>query len=114
MTLRNPSVPLPIPVSPIDNRSPFCGAAEVKKDEDGNGSEAELEKAVEEAQEELEVEDEEIRKPRIGRRPVLLTKAEIDSHFPLHLNYRSWRKHCVLLAKRDLRNTGRPRPTEND
>ena len=37
----------------------------------------------------------EVRKPRIARRPLLPTKAEIDEHYPLHLNYRSWCAHCV-------------------
>ena len=37
----------------------------------------------------------EVRIPRVARRPVLPTKAEIDEHFPLHLNYRSWCAHCV-------------------
>ena len=38
---------------------------------------------------------EEVRNPRVARRPVLPTKAEIDEHFPLQLNYRSWCAHCV-------------------
>ena len=29
-------------------------------------------------------EDFEVRKPRIGRRPDMPTKADIDAHFPLH------------------------------
>ncbi len=37
----------------------------------------------------------EVRKPRIARRPLLPTKAEVDEHYPLHLNYRSWCAHCV-------------------
>ena len=37
----------------------------------------------------------EVRKHKIGRRPTLPTKAEIDAHYPLHLNYTSWCKHCV-------------------
>ena len=37
----------------------------------------------------------EMRQPRLGRRPVLPTKAEVEEHFPLHLNYRSWCKHFV-------------------
>ena len=37
----------------------------------------------------------EVRKHRIARKPVLPTKAEIEEHFPLHLQYRSWCKHCV-------------------
>ena len=27
--------------------------------------------------------------------PLLPTKAEVDEHYPLHLNYRSWCAHCV-------------------
>ena len=37
----------------------------------------------------------EMRAPRISRRPVLPTKAEIDEHLPLHLNFRSWCAHSV-------------------
>ena len=36
-----------------------------------------------------------VRKHKTARRPLLPTNAEIDSHYPLHLNYRSWCKHCV-------------------
>ena len=39
-------------------------------------------------------EENEARRPRIGRRPMAPTKADIDEHFPLHLNYRSWCEHC--------------------
>ena len=28
-------------------------------------------------------------------KPTLPTKAEVEAHYPLHLNYRSWCKHCV-------------------
>ena len=38
---------------------------------------------------------EEVRKPRVGRRPILPTKADLEEHYPLHLNYRSWCEHCV-------------------
>jgi hypothetical protein len=38
--------------------------------------------------------EEEVRKPRVGRRPILPTKAEVLEHFPLHLQYRSWCRHC--------------------
>ena len=31
-----------------------------------------------------EEEEEEVRKPRVGRRPAQPTKAEIDEHYPLH------------------------------
>ena len=36
-----------------------------------------------------------MRGQRIARKPLLPTKAEIESHYPLHLEYRSWCKHCV-------------------
>ena len=39
--------------------------------------------------------DIEVRKHRIARKPTLPSKAEIEEHFPLHLQYRSWCKHCV-------------------
>ena len=48
----------------------------------------------EEAKESHE-EDEEFRKPRVSRQPTAPTKAELEDHLPLHLNYRSWCKHCV-------------------
>ena len=37
----------------------------------------------------------EVQDPRVARRPNLPTKAEIEEHYPLHLNYRSWCEHCV-------------------
>ena len=37
----------------------------------------------------------EVRNYNVARRPMLLTKAEIDEHDPLHFNYRSWCAHCV-------------------
>ena len=39
-------------------------------------------------------EPEEVRQPRVARRPVLPTKAEVEEHFPLHLQYRDWCMHC--------------------
>lgn len=54
-----------------------------------------------ELREEAEVPDvpggigaEEMRKTRVGRRPILWNKAEVEEHFPLHLQYRSWCRHC--------------------
>ena len=41
------------------------------------------------------LEGEEATRPKVARRPVLPTKAEIDEHFPLHLHYRDWSRHCV-------------------
>ena len=37
----------------------------------------------------------ECRKPRVSRRPISPTQADLDEHLPLHLNYRSWCKHCI-------------------
>ena len=37
---------------------------------------------------------EETRRPQIARRPNAPTKAEIEEHLPLHLEYRSWCPHC--------------------
>ena len=35
------------------------------------------------------------RVPRKALRPYTPTKADIEEHFPVHLNYRSWCPHCV-------------------
>ena len=42
-----------------------------------------------------EEEDMESRAPSIICRPCTPTKAEIDAHFPLHQDYRSWCRFCV-------------------
>ena len=43
----------------------------------------------------------------------MLTKAEVLGHYPLHLNYRSWCKHCVAgkarLAQHMVADPGRER-----
>ena len=38
---------------------------------------------------------EEARRPRVGRRPVLPTKAEFDDHYPLHFKDRELCEHSV-------------------
>ena len=38
--------------------------------------------------------EEETRKPNIAKRPYTPTRAEVESHLPLHLEYRSWCEHC--------------------
>ena len=45
----------------------------------------------------IEPEDErqEARAPKIAFRPYVPTKAQIDAHYPLHAEYRSWCKYCV-------------------
>ena len=37
----------------------------------------------------------EMRAPAVMKRPVSPTQADLDKHYPLHLNYRSWCPHCV-------------------
>ena len=36
----------------------------------------------------------EMRKLHVGARPIQPTKAEVDAHFPLYLEYMSWCSHC--------------------
>ena len=47
------------------------------------------------------------------RRPVLPTKAEVEEHFPLHLNFRSWCEDCVAgkarLAQHIVQTSDRER-----
>ena len=38
---------------------------------------------------------EEVRAPKIAPKPYVPTKAEVDAHYPLHADFRSWCKHCV-------------------
>ena len=107
MTLKQPRCSVNLSVSPIETKhvAPVHGAAagnmELAVDEadaedrstGAPGKEAN-EKDVEKSKEKHgEIEDE-MRKPRVGTRPVLPTKAEIAEHYPLHLKYRSWCAHC--------------------
>ena len=43
---------------------------------------------------EVKKEEVEMRKPRVGVRLVAPTKAEMEAHYPLHLEYRSRCAHC--------------------
>ena len=36
-----------------------------------------------------------VRKPRVPRSPLAPTKAEVEEHMPLHVDFRSWCPHCV-------------------
>ena len=38
--------------------------------------------------------EEETRKPNIAKRPYMPTRAEVESHLPLHLEFRSWCELC--------------------
>ena len=40
-------------------------------------------------------EEEETRKPIVGRVPKTPTKKELEEHLPLHIEYRDWCPHCV-------------------
>ena len=46
------------------------------------------------------------------RRPVLPTKAEVEEHFPLHLNFRSWCEHCVAGKARLAQHIVQPSDRE--
>ena len=73
-------------VSPVSQRAP-----EVSEENKGLVESRELK-----GEEVLPVpvaEDDEVRQPRVGRRPQAPTKAEIEEHYPLHLNFRSWCEH---------------------
>ena len=49
----------------------------------------------------------EVRNYKVARRPVLPTKAEVDEHYPLHLQYRSWCRHCVAGKARSNQHVTR-------
>ena len=53
-----------------------------------------------------------MRAPRVARRPVLPTKAEIAEHFPLHLNFRSWCEHCMAGKSRIAQHVVQPSDRE--
>ena len=55
---------------------------------------------------------EEVRQPKVGRRPMAPTRAEIDDHYPLHLNYRSWCEHCRAGKARQDRHLVEPHDRE--
>ena len=40
-------------------------------------------------------ENDEVRAPKVAPRPYVPTKAEVEAHFPLHAEFRSWCKYCV-------------------
>ena len=95
--------PVSLSISPADSSdvAPLCGTEskepypewDDKREEDrdiqvGPSAEATVEAPV------VAEDDEEMRRPKVARRPELPTKAEVEEHFPLHLQYRSWCKHC--------------------
>ena len=107
MTRMNTSVQINNSISPIDNKVASADAAKDSEDKEKEAREEQMEGSGLEGPEEIEedgrmhleskgpesaaiaAEDFEVRKHKIGRRPMAPTKAEIDEHFPMHLNYRS-------------------------
>ena len=79
-------------ISPLNTKSDDDLIEDKEIEQEENKDEAKIEDEVEAPPEAVEGE---MRRPRVGRRPILPTKAEVEEHFPLHLNYRSWCKHCV-------------------
>ena len=49
----------------------------------------------------------EVRNYKVARRPMLPTKAEVDEHYVLRLQYRSWCKHCVAGKARSNQHATR-------
>ena len=108
MTLRKSPQCFSYSVSPIDGSGalPIFGTASATMDKEVGATEIgvgapQQEVADHEVREDVEVSDvpggvageEEMRQPKTGRRPILPTKAEVEEHFPLHLQYRSWCRH---------------------
>ena len=80
---------------------------QILKDAEGSSSGGENVPAPQEANENFEV-----RKHVVASRPMLPTKAEIESHYPLHLQYRSWCKHCVAGKARAKQHAKKEEPRE--
>ena len=93
MTFANIAEPVKSSISPVSNANIGDAAAPPVEEHDELGEDRERAKELEPVQEVPEPHVE-VRKPRVGRRPLLPTKADIDEHFPLHLNFRSWCVHC--------------------
>ena len=75
--------------------------------------EAELEEGAEKGDEETveEIDDGEMRSPKIARTPQTPTKAEVAAHLASgHVDYRSWCPHCV--HGRGMAHQHRTRPDE--
>ena len=108
MTTKHPRCSVSHSISPVTSNVPAPSGAGIEDEElfggeigagpsvpgrdRQNGGEADGVE-VEKADGEKQQEEEEIRKPRVGVRPQQPTKAEVEEHYPLHLNYRSWCEH---------------------
>ena len=106
-------------ISPIsDDNGDAVAPPSIERDELAEGQAKQQGQVEEEVQEPVRVDigepesHEEVRHPRVARRPVLPTKAEIDEHFPLHLNFRSWCEHCVAGKARLAQHRVQPSDRE--
>ena len=89
-----------------DNTICNVGAGEVSGDAAASSDVVEV--AMEEEDGSPE-EAEEARKPQVAKRPVTPSRAEVESHLPLHVEYRSWCPHCVAgrgISMQHRQNTG--------
>ena len=115
MTKANPVAPFDNSISPFDNKDLPMMAKNAENESEDKSMTEDKEKPVEAPIEEKEWPadvplppddpDGEYRRPRVGRRPVAPTKADLDEHLPLHLHYRSWCKHCVAGKARLAQHT---------
>ena len=96
MTRRDPTSISPL--YPIDNGRVVESAEEVSGQEKPVVAEEDASRDREDSQGGVEDGDDHgrlgERKPRIGRRPDIPTRQEIEEHLPLHAHYRSWCPHC--------------------
>ena len=79
------------------------------------GASAEITELVEdkkECEEPVPEAGEEVRQPRIGRRPMAPTKANMEAHYPLCLSYRSWCEHCRAGKARQNQHVVEPHDRE--
>ena len=73
------------------------------KGEGGTAEEVQSDKANEVDE---EVEEMEVRSPKVARKPQAPTRAEVEAHYPLHAECREWCPHCVA-GREPARSTGK-------
>ena len=118
MTLKEQSALSKTTLSPITSDDTAIAVDDANKEElkESKGEDDELKRTEsEEAKEEIEPvpeAHEEVRRAKIGRRPDLPTKADIEEHYPLHLHYRSWCEHCVAGKARLAQHRVQPADRE--
>ena len=61
----------------------------------GKTGDVELGEVLEGNDTEADDEEHRARTPKVARRPITPTKADLDEHLPLHAEYRDWCEHCV-------------------